>query len=172
MILSRKYVSKIATSFYPMDTCLLVEGQEFNEQSRTLLFYSEESGKFSIYVKFPKLHFCKYSLLLEQAGLPHNMYFYTMTGYVDNTPVYLHLPDVSYKNGMVGLGGDLGNEYINKIEIDLDDFIERFWLSRFNGKGLQNYSFDNLVTNHLSLNYPHLWSQEIPKGWALWTDDI
>ena len=171
MLLKKKYVATAPSTFYPIGTKLIIEGQEFAAQSRTLLFLSEMEGKFSHYIKFPKTHFCKYSFLLQESGLPYDMFCYTITGYVDNEPVYLCLPDVTPKLGLVGLGKDMGQDYLSKKEIDLDDFIERFWLSRFNGNEIKNYNLENIVfKDHLIFSYPHLWAQDLPKGWELYED--
>lgn len=142
---------------------LIIEGEEYSEQARTLSFHNSRTNeKTKRFIKFPMTHFCKYSF--------GDYYFYSLTGWQNGKPIYLHLPDVSNIMGMVGLGEHTGGNYVTNINLELDEFINLFWFSSFNSKAIEMFNLNNIIEhgNALVLKLPHLWSKEIPFGFELW----
>ena len=172
MSVKEKYyiLEKDSSSYYvdlPKNCLLHIVGQEFNEQKRTLRFHLGKK-KWTSFVKFPRIHFSKYHF----ANLdPTDLFCYSITGYIDGSPKHLNLPDINYVQGMVGLGDLAGGNFMTKINLDLDEFIENFWLSSFSGEDVDvGYLHLGNIANSdsLKLVFPHLWVNDLPEGWKIW----
>ena len=132
---------------------LLIEGEEYSAQSRTLKFIDRrDNERYTRYISFPRLYFSKYTL-------EGDYYFYSVVGQGEKGLVHINLRDINATMGMVGLGEMAGGDYTTRLNLELSEFVESFWLSSFFINGIENLVENVCDNNKLKLVLPHLWAK-------------
>lgn len=101
-----------------------VESREYGPQHRTI-----KTNVGNKYYSLPSLQFSRHDQFYDNYK-PH-FYFYTITTVDDGQLRTINLPNIA--GGMVCLGVATENRFSTSIHLTLDEFIDLFWFTTFNG---------------------------------------